>query len=282
MGPEGFSPELRLAIDLARRAGREILLPVLSLGRHGVAAEYKGPRELVTEIDRRVERFLERELRGAFPEISIYAEEEIQEEEAAEGRWIVDPLDGTTNFVHGLPTFGVSIGLQRAGRIDAAVVYAPYVDELFFAERGRGAYFNSDRIRLEVTDTSRLIEALLSTGFAYDRQRHPNLAAWCRLSEQSRGLRRCGSAALDLCYVACGRYDGFWEAGLAAYDVAAGALLVEEAGGRVTDYDGGDDWLFGRAIVATNGTLHETLRREVLAARSEGPDPAFGDQGLSR
>ena len=110
----------------------------------------------------------------------------------------------------------------------------------------------------------------LASGFAYDRQRHPNLAPWCRLSEASRGLRRCGSAALDLCYVACGRYDGFWEAGLAAYDVAAGALLVEEAGGRVTDYDGGDDWLFGHTIVATNGVLHETLRQEVLAAGSEG------------
>lgn len=251
-----FSDETRAAVELARHAGLEILLPAMPLGKHGQGEEYKGIRELVTEKDREVERFLVEELRSEFDH-AILAEEEVDEE--GDTRWIIDPLDGTTNFVHGLPFYAISIALERAGSCVLGVVYVPYLDETFLAERGKGAWFNGESIRLEVSDTSELIRAVLATGFAYDRERFPNLDRWARLHEATRGLRRCGSAAIDLAYVAAGRFDGFWEVGLAPYDVAAGAVLVEEAGGRVTDLAGGDDWLEGRSILATNGHLHQAI-----------------------
>ncbi|MBI4613242.1 MAG: inositol monophosphatase [Planctomycetes bacterium] len=268
-GPISFSPETLFAVELARRAGNEILMPALPLGKRGEREDYKGPRELVTEADRAVERFVYETIKAEYPDHAVYAEEEVREEGAgAPARWIVDPLDGTTNFVHGHPMFAVSIALERAGRLQTGVVYAPYLSEMFYAERGKGAYLNSDRIRLRVSDTEVLLKAVLATGFAYDRLRWPNLENWCRLHEEARGLRRCGAASIDLAYVACGRYDGFWELGLAPYDVAAGAVLVEEAGGRVTDGAGGDAWLDGGSIVATNGRIHDLLRKEL-----EPPEP---------
>ncbi len=257
---------LDFAVKLARHVGREIQLPRLAASE----PEFKGVRDLVTEADKLSERAIVQAIRERFPGDAIVAEEEVREEAraAAAGAraWYVDPLDGTTNFVHGLPLFCVSIGCYTGADYDLGVCYAPYMDECFFAARGFGAYLNSEQLKLSVTAESDLLRSLLVTGFAYDQDRFPNLPAFNRLIPRSRGVRRLGSAALDLCYVAAGRFDGFWEPGLNPFDVAAGAALVLEAGGRVTDYAGGGDWLHGRASVATNGALHETLRAEVVAA----------------
>jgi myo-inositol-1(or 4)-monophosphatase len=181
-------------------------------------------------------------------------------------RWVVDPLDGTTNFVHGHPFFCVSIGLTRGVEGIAGVVFAPYLEELFTAEIGGGAALNG--VRCRVSAETELGHALLASGFAYgqDRDANTNLENWARLSLVSRGLRRCGSAALDLSYVACGRFDGFWELYLGAWDVAAGAVLVREAGGKVTDLRNGDRWRDGREILATNGILHEEIRKNLVGA----------------
>ena len=264
LGPVAFSPETQLALDLARRAGAEILIPSMPMGKAPEIEEYKGERDLVTELDRQVERFLCRGIRAAFPDHLIYAEEEVREEGTGrETRWIIDPIDGTVNFIHGHPFYAISIAIERHGALEAGVVFAPYLNEIFYAERGRGAFLNSDRLAIRVTETATLIESVLASGFAYDRKAYPNETNWQRLAEKTRGLRRCGSAAMDLAYVAAGRYDGFWEIGLNPYDVAAGAVLVREAGGLVTDFAGGEDWLSGRSIVATNGKVHELVRAEL-------------------
>ena len=174
-------------------------------------------------------------------------------------RWIVDPIDGTTNFAHGLALFCTSVALEVDGTIMAGAIYDPMADELFTAERGHGARLNGRRIAVTTEDT--LINALLVTGFPYtaDEQRAEQLAIFAAFLAQSRAVRRLGSAALDLCCVAAGRFDAFWEQNLHAWDVAAGGLLVEEAGGRVTDYRGGPYTPFGREIVASNGAIHAHL-----------------------
>ncbi|HVY62362.1 MAG TPA: inositol monophosphatase family protein [Planctomycetota bacterium] len=254
---------LDLAVKVARHVGREIQLPRLKVGK----PDFKGVRDLVTEADRLSERAIVSAIRGRYPEHAIFAEEEVREEtKQAEHTWYVDPLDGTTNFVHGLPLFCSSIALYRGTEPLAAVCYNPCTDECFFGAKAFGAYLNSETIKLAVTGEGELVKALLVTGFAYDQERYPNLPAWNRMIPRSQGVRRLGSAALDLCYVAAGRFDGYWECGLNPFDIAAGALLVMEAGGRVTDYSGGPGWLHGRSVVATNGALHATLLEEVAAA----------------
>ncbi|RME77080.1 MAG: inositol monophosphatase [Planctomycetota bacterium] len=261
---------LEWCVDLARRVGRTILLPRLQIGRPPAGLRKKGIRDLVTEADELAERTIVAEIGMRYPEHHIVAEETRHDESQATGwRWYVDPLDGTTNFVHGLPLFCVSIALYGPEGGEVAVVFNPAIDECFYAARGQGAHFNSDTIRLHVSDTAELIDATVVTGFAYDQQRFPNLAAWNRLMPRTRALRRLGSAALDLAYVAAGRFDGMWEPGLNPWDVAAGALLVQEAGGRVTGYREGEDWLHGRRLLATNGALHEVLGAEVRAAEME-------------
>jgi myo-inositol-1(or 4)-monophosphatase len=260
---------LDFAVRLARKVGREVLLPRLRMG--GVAPaglDFKGARDLVTEADKLAERTIVASIRAARPGDAIVAEEEVQETaRPADYRWYVDPLDGTTNFVHGLPLFCTSIACYGPEGGEVAAVYAPYVDETFFAAKGYGARLNTEALSLRVSAEADLGRALLVTGFAYDQERYPNLAEFCRFIRKSRGVRRLGSAALDLCYVAAGRFDAFWEAGLNPFDVAAGALIVREAGGRVTDYAGGEDWLHGRTIVASNGPLHETVLREIADVR---------------
>jgi myo-inositol-1(or 4)-monophosphatase len=260
---------LDFAVRLARHAGREILLPRVRMGGASrTAFDYKGARDLVTEADRLSERFVVEAIRSAYPEHAIIGEEEVRETaRRADFRWFLDPLDGTTNFVHGLPSFCVSLALYGPEGPEVAAVYAPYLDECFFAAKGYGARLNSEAIRLRTSDEKDLGRALLVTGFAYDQQRFPNLACFDRMIPLARGVRRLGSAALDLCYVAAGRFDAMWESGLNSFDVAAGALLVLEAGGRVTDYWGGGDWLEGRTIVASNGPLHERMIEEIRAAR---------------
>jgi len=224
-------------------------------------------RDLLTAADLASERLLVGRLREALPEHAIEAEEETCDPGAdGEGpRWFLDPLDGTINFVHGLPLFCVSMGLFEAGRPQVAVVHAPRLGETFWAVRGEGAFRDGER--LSVSHTRELGDAILATGFPYRRGEleHDNLENFARFFHSVRGLRRMGSAALDLAFTAAGRFDGFWELHLAPHDVAAGALLVREAGGEVTDAHGGDDWLRGGSIVAAGPALAGAIRERVRA-----------------
>jgi myo-inositol-1(or 4)-monophosphatase len=255
------APEIQSLLDLARElAGRA---GAIQRERYetGVAIETKSAAiDLVTEVDRACEAAIVEALRAARPDDAILAEEgQGTQAEAAELCWIIDPLDGTTNFAHGFPRFCVSIGLERAGQRLLGVVYDPLLDERFEALRGAGAWLGPRRLR--VSGESDFGRALVATGFAYDvhQSEDDNLASFGRVVKSARGIRRDGSAALDLCYVAAGRLDGFWELKLHPWDVAAGLLLVEEAGGRVSDYRGGAAPRSGREVVASNGAIHEAL-----------------------
>jgi myo-inositol-1(or 4)-monophosphatase len=229
----------------------------------GVATEYKGDVDLVTEADRASEALIKQRLAEAFPEHGIYGEEGTRERLGGEYRWYVDPLDGTTNFAHGFPVFCVVLGLERRvaslkadedGEMVAGVIYDPLRDECFVAERGKGAWLNGRQIA--VSKTKRLQEALTATGFpSHKRHRSPNVHFYQEFTLRSHGVRRAGSAALDLAYVACGRLDGFWEFNLNPWDTSAGYLLVEEAGGTVTHFDGGRFTLDSRETLATNGLI---------------------------
>jgi myo-inositol-1(or 4)-monophosphatase len=251
------------AVRIALEAGRRLEQSHGTVTRSTV--NYKGWRNLVTDLDLEIEAMLIARIRERYPEDSIRAEEgggdrpgaELRNESAH--RWVIDPLDGTTNYVHRHPFYCVSIGVEDAAGPSVGVVYAPRLEELFTARRGEGATLNGSGIH--VSEEPDLSRALLASGFAYahgtDEDR--NLRNWARLAGKCRGLRRCGSAALDLAYVADGRYDGFWELGLNPWDVAAGALLVWEAGGTVTDCGGGPSYHDGASIAASNGRIHGQL-----------------------
>ena len=243
-----------MAIAAAEAAGE-----ILRSGFGGEqAVRYKGEVDLVTEVDERSERVIGELLREAFPGYGMLAEEGGRLPGADDARWIVDPLDGTTNYAHGLPIFAVSIALERADEVVLGVVHDPIRGETYVAERGGGATLNGEPIR--VSDTEEPIRALLVTGFPYDRADMPAaLELFGRLTVLTQGVRRLGAAALDLCYVAAGRLDAFYERGLHAWDIAAGGLILEEAGGKVTDYRGRDLDLEGGEIVASNGPLHSKL-----------------------
>ncbi len=247
---------LSAATEIAQDAGR-VLEHYLE---KRVAYEYKAEFDLVTAADRASERLVVEQLRSRFPSHSIVAEEGGGVDKGSEYVWHVDPLDGTTNFAHGFPAFCVSIGLVRQGEMIAGVVYDPLRKELFSAEKGSGAYLNNRRIY--VSSAGALSESLFATGFASPR-RHVdvNVYFFHQVSMLSHGIRRAGSAALDLCSVAAGRLEGFWEFGLKTWDVAAGLLLVTEAGGRYGDMKGGPYDLGGEHLIATNGAVHQ----EVLA-----------------
>jgi myo-inositol-1(or 4)-monophosphatase len=251
-----------LALDLARGAG-EILRG--GLGR--AAVEHKSPLELVTEFDRASERFIVDGVSAAFPGDGLLAEEGSRREGGA-WCWYIDPLDGTTNFAHGLPHFAISIAGEREGTLEFGVVYDPMRGELFRAERGAGAYLN-DR-RLQVSAASALGQSLLVTGFPYDLRENPhnNLDLFAHMARQSLGVRRFGAAALDLAYVAAGRFDAYWELRLSPWDLAAGIVLVREAGGAVSRVDGGPDILSPPpSIAASNGRLHVDLLEALRAGR---------------
>ena len=223
--------------------------------------DFKGEIDLVTQADTESEAAVLAILRRRMPGVSILAEESGASAGDEGGRFIVDPLDGTTNFAHAYPMFAVSIGYEEAGRVCAAVVYDPVREELFTAESGRGAFLNGKR--LTVSKTQELANALLVTGFPYDLKEdlEGNLRLFTKLMGIARAIRRDGSAALDLCYVAAGRFDGYWEEKLGPWDTAAGALIVEEAGGRVSRFDGGAFHYAQKAIVASNGHLHDPMLR---------------------
>ena len=268
-------PMLNIGVRAARAAGRTITQGIGRLDT--VRFDAKGPRDFVSEIDRKAEADIFGVLKRSYPDHAFLGEESgLTGSMEAEYRWVVDPLDGTTNFLHGLPHFSVSIALLKNGKPFQAVVYDPMRQELYTAGKGDGAYLDSKRIR--VSKTGRLDEALLGTGFPY--REGQSLDFYQRTSrhftEASGGIRRLGSAALDLAYVAAGRLDGCWLSGLSAWDIAAGALIVREAGGLVNDFDGGDDWMErGELIAATPRVHHQMLQtmKPLSAARLKMPDP---------
>jgi myo-inositol-1(or 4)-monophosphatase len=254
---ETLTSELETALSAARRAG-EVL-------RAGFGAEheitYKGEVDFVTEVDKEAERVIREELLGTFPTHGMLAEEGGELAGEGDARWIVDPLDGTTNYAHGLPIFCVSVALERAAEeVVLGVVYDPMREETFVAERGRGAKLNGRPI--SVSESDEPIRALIATDFPYDRERMPEtLEFFGRFSALSRGMRRLGAAALDLCYVAAGRLDGYYMRGVRPWDLAAGSLILREAGGKLTDYRGDELALDGGEIVASNGRLHSAMTR---------------------
>ncbi len=245
---------LETSIDIAREAGA--LLATYFERRVGF--ELKGEFDLVTEADRASEKLIVTRLRSHFPAHDIVAEEGGGHLTGAEYRWYVDPLDGTTNFAHGFPVYNVTLALERAGQLIAGVIYDPSRDEMFAAERGGGAVLNANPIG--VSQARRLEDTLVATGFP-SRKRHANVNIhfYYQLAMMTHGVRRAGAAAIDLAYVASGRLDAFWEFKLNPWDVAAGILIVEEAGGRCSDMRGGVAALDGPHILADNGHVHEAI-----------------------
>ncbi|MGH9589430.1 MAG: inositol monophosphatase family protein [Terracidiphilus sp.] len=268
------------AAAIAREAGARLR----DFYAQGVKTEYNGDVDLVTVADRAVEKLIRARLGEVFPDHGIYGEEGTRERLEAEFRWYVDPLDGTTNFAHAFPHFAVSLGLEQRpagiapdadGTLVAGVIYDPMRDELFAAERGSGARLNGRDV--QVSRARELGEALLATGFP-SRKRHasPNIHFYQEFTLRSHGVRRAGSAALDLAYVACGRLDAFWEFNLNPWDTAAGILLVEEAGGSVTDYAGNKYRLASDEILASNCAIHRELTgffADMFAGRGLAPIP---------
>jgi myo-inositol-1(or 4)-monophosphatase len=253
--------------DLAREAGA---LLISYFGK--VSIEYKGDADLVTQADRSSEKLIVERIRKQWPHHDLIGEEGSRTETGSDYRWYVDPLDGTTNFAHGYPVFCVSMGLEYKGELLAGVVYDPTRDEMFAAAKGSGAQLNGRAIR--VSKTARLKESLVATGFpSHKRHKNPNINFYHQITLRSHGVRRAGSAALDLCYVACGRYDAFWEFNLNSWDTAAGVLLVHEAGGSVTNFRGEPFSIDSRQVLATNGVLHAEMLKEfgeIMAGRVEG------------
>jgi myo-inositol-1(or 4)-monophosphatase len=257
--------------EIAREAGALLM----GYFRQHVKVEYKGDADLVTVADRNSEILIRERLRQHWPTHDILGEEGGLQDTGSDYRWYVDPLDGTTNFAHGFPVFCVSMGLDYRGSRIAGVIYDPTRDELFAAEQGSGAYLNQQRIH--VSKTAKLSECLLGTGFpSHKRHQNPNIFFYHQLTLHTHGVRRAGSAALDLCCVACGRYDGFWEFNLNPWDTAAGVLIVQEAGGMVTDFKGGPFQLHSRETMASNGLVHPALLNEfeqILSGQALEPLP---------
>ena len=240
-----------------------------------VEVEYKGEADLVTVADRKSEALIRERIHSRWPTHDILGEEGGLQDAGSDYRWYVDPLDGTTNFAHGFPVFCVSLGLEYKGERIAGVIFDPTRDELFAAEQGSGAYLNQQRIH--VSQTAHLAESLVATGFpSHKRHKNPNIFFYHQITLHTHGVRRAGSAALDLCCVASGRFDGFWEFNLNPWDTAAGVLMVEEAGGKVTNIRGQPFQLNSRETLASNGLVHEALLGEferIFAGRDLEPLP---------
>ena len=261
-----FDVLLETAIGAGRQAGA-ILQDYV---RSGFRIERKDRINLVTDADHAAEQCVIDHIRKQFPSHRFLAEERGRVEQSLSPYlWVIDPLDGTTNFAHGYPAYYVSIGLEYAGRCVLGVVFDPSRNELFTATHGGGAYLNGQPIR--VSSTSSIENSLLVTGFAYDirEAKRNNLDHFVKFAFKVQGLRRTGSAALDLCYVAAGRFDGFWEVSLNPWDIAAGSVLVREAGGQLTNFPGHDLSIYGQELVASNGHLHQAM----LTVLNEGSSP---------
>jgi len=226
----------------------------------GIRVEFKGKYDLVTEADRQAEALIIKLIRERYPDHNFLAEEGVYTETGSDCRWIIDPLDGTTNYAHGFPWFAVSIALEVKGRLELGVVYNPYVGDFYIAERGCGAFLNERRLQVSTIDT--LERSLLATGFAYDHKKckENNYDYFTRFQKEAQACRRPGAASLDLASVAAGRFDGFWELKLKPWDLAAGILLIEEAGGLVSNFDGLPMTLESQECMASNRLIHEEMQ----------------------
>ncbi len=260
---------LQTAVEMALASGR---MQKDSL-KGGFAIHHKGEINLVTDVDIACQEMIISVIKERFPEDDIIAEEKPNLFEGDRNRWIVDPIDGTTNYAHGYPFFCTSIAYEAKGTVTVGVVYSPIMDELFVAVRGKGAYLNGDRIR--VSSVRHLKASLLSTGFPYDITTNPdnNIDHFVDFLYKAQAVRRDGSAALNLSYVACGRFDGFWEISLNPWDLAAGALIVEEAGGSLSSISGGRFNIYGGGVIASNALIQEAMtgviRRSLPSGRNE-------------
>jgi myo-inositol-1(or 4)-monophosphatase len=266
--------------SMAREAGALLLEHF----RQRVKIEYKGDVDLVTIADRKSEALIRDRIRGQFPTHDVLGEEGTRIDTGSEYKWYVDPLDGTTNFAHGYPVFCVSLAVERRGARVAGVIYDPTRDEMFSAEYGGGARLNDSPMR--VSSIASLGECLVGTGFpSHKRHKSPNIFFYHQLTLRTHGVRRAGSAALDLCNVAAGRYEGFWEFNLHPWDTAAGVLIVQEAGGKVTNFSGEEFEIASRETLASNGLVHDALLHqfdEIFAGRGleELPSPvAYAKEG---
>lgn len=271
-------------VQVAEQIAREAGALLREYYQRGVRAEYKGDVDLVTEADRASEQLITKRLREALPDHGVFGEEGTRSSLESEYRWYVDPLDGTTNFAHGFPAFCVVLGCEHRppglapeqdGQMVAGVVYDPLRDELFSAAAGQGTRLNGEPVH--VSKTSTLQESLIATGFpSHKRHRSPNIHFYQEFTLRSHGVRRAGSAALDLAYVACGRLEAFWEFKLNPWDTSAGVLLVEEAGGRITRFDGSKFRLDSDEVFASNGLIHgemQALFDDLFAGRNLDPIP---------
>jgi len=268
---------------IAREAGALLL----QYFHQGLKIEYKGDADLVTAADRASEALIRERIKKSFPSHDVLGEEQGLNDQGSDYRWYVDPLDGTTNFAHGYPVFCVSMAIEYRGggaaKRVAGVVYDPTREELFTAEQGKGSQLNGKTI--QVSKAAQLKESLVATGFpSHKRHKNPNIFFYHQITLRTHGVRRAGSAALDLCNVACSRFDGFWEFNLNPWDTAAGTLIVEEAGGKVSSFDGSPFQLNSRETLATNGLVHDALVQEfqeIFSGRGleSLPDPRLYQQG---
>lgn len=255
----GFSNDLehilKVAIDSSKAAGNFILKNM----QKAMKIDFKGRVNMVTEVDRGSQEIIVSRILKDFPEAGILAEESGEGDVESNFKWIIDPLDGTTNFVHGFPCFAVSVAVEIDGDVKVAVVHDPYHHETFWAIEGRGAYLNENRIR--VSGVNQLINSLLATGFPYELNEYfyKNMEIFKALYQKCQGIRRAGAATIDMCYVACGRFEGYWEFYLNPWDVAAGYLIVKEAGGKLSNAQGGKFSIYGYEYVATNGLIHDEM-----------------------
>ncbi len=253
-----------IGIEAALKAGR-MLRENMSSHRE---ITYKGVVDLVTNFDSRSQDIILNHLSSFFPDHDFLAEEDPSERRRSEFRWIIDPIDGTTNFAHSFPVFCISIALEYQDNIAAGIIYDPMRDEIFSAVEGDGAHLNGSRIMVSRIDD--LDKSLLATGFPYDlrKSRMNNIDHFINFIKQAQAVRRCGSAALDICYVACGRFDGFWEIKLKPWDVAAASLILSEAGGRASDFHGNPLNIFGIETLGSNGLIHKQMV-EVLQSKKK-------------
>ena len=256
-----MNPMLNIAVKAARAAGNVILRNMDKIDRLDI--EVKAQNDFVSQVDRQAEEKIIEAIRQAYPDHSILAEESGMDDQQSDFQWIIDPLDGTTNYLHGFPQFSVSIALKVKNRLDVAVVFDPVKNELFTAARGDGAQLNDRRIRC--TQHKGLAGTLIGTGFPFKHPQHLEtyLNTFRAVHPHAAGIRRAGSAALDLAYVAAGRLDGFWELGLNAWDMAAGVLLVREAGGIVTDFSGEGDYLNTGNVIAAAPKVYQSLFEQI-------------------
>lgn len=261
-----MKPTTNIAVRAARQAGSVLMRYHNRID--ALTVSEKQANDYVTEVDRAAEQAIIQTIRAAYPDHAILAEES-GSHSGNDFQWVIDPLDGTTNYLHGIPQFAVSIGLLHKGKLESGVVYDPVRDEMFLTDQGGGAYLNDRRIR--VTEQKGLRGALLGTGIPFRDQRFVDnyLGMMKSLMRDTAGIRRPGSAALDFAWVACGRYDGFWELGLSTWDFAAGALLVKEAGGVVSDLGGGDKYLETGNVVAAGVRLHGDMLKAIKPHLSE-------------